>query len=78
MISSFVGWVTSFKEVEFGHYWVAVSVDCEIDQNGECHQRQNRLRCFVHWDEDICWENTQAIAGYLDEQGNVTKVEILI
>lgn len=78
MITSFVGWVNGFKEIERGHYWVEVNVDCEIDQNGECHRRKNYIRCFVHWDDEICWDITSVIAGYLNEQGEFSKVEVLL
>lgn len=78
MITSFVGWVNSFKEIEHDNYWVEVNVDYEIDQNGECHRRKNCIRYFVHWDKEICWDITSVIAGYLNEQGEVTKVEVLL
>lgn len=82
MITSFVGWVNSFKEIEHDHFWVEVEVeidiDYEIDQSGDCRRFQNRSRCFLFRDNEICWDITSVIAGYLNEQGEVTKVEVLL
>lgn len=78
MITSFVGWVNSFKEIEHDYFWVEIDIDYEIDQSGDCHRFQNRSRCFVFKDNEIFWDITSVIAGYLNEQEEVTKVEVLL
>lgn len=78
MITSFVGWVNSFKEIEHDYFGVEIDIDYSIDQSGDCHRFQNRSRCFLFRDDEICWDITSVIAGYLNEQGEVSKVEVLL